>query len=99
MAGPRVRHEPKNAYRPVASQADALQRLWGSFRRARVNVRHAAELKISLGPCGSLESRTATTPRKVSATSTQAPFCWERLLCARLRGTGYIRASRASSHA
>jgi hypothetical protein len=46
------------------------------------NDRHASWVTTSAGPFGSFESRTATTPGRFRATSTQAPF-WllKVLLC------------------
>ncbi len=46
----------------------------GVSRRSRaVNASQAAGVKVSAGPAGSLESRTATTPGRLTATSTQFP--------------------------
>src|ERR1022692_257526 len=38
-----------------------------------VNVSHSAGVKVSTGPVRSLESRTATMPGRLRATSTQPP--------------------------
>src|SRR5260370_27149978 len=38
-----------------------------------MKARQPEGLTISFGPSGSLESRTATTPRRLEATSTQLP--------------------------
>src|ERR1019366_1072564 len=38
-----------------------------------VNATHSSGVKVSLGPSGSFESRTATAPGRLRATSTQSP--------------------------
>src|ERR1022692_3875393 len=43
------------------------------LRTRTVNASHAAGVKTSLGPFGSFESRTATIPGRLLATSTQFP--------------------------
>jgi hypothetical protein len=66
---------------------------------ASVNARNAAGATTSTGPSGSLLSRTATTPGRLSAISTQAPFPEERLLLrqrARVRSVAIPRSLHLS---
>ena len=64
-------HTAEPASVPPASTRATQARSNSAALIATVNARHSSDLNASTGPPGSLESRTATSPGTLSATSTR----------------------------